>query len=137
MASQYGYITLAELEAYTSTDYSSISSDYTDANVEAVISQAERMVNIYCGQSFGGTIPDGVKAVTLELAARMMYNKLYLDGFTLGDNNLGLFPLIIEKDEWLTNLLERYRITDVDEPSQTINNIPLFMGPRGDYGGYV
>jgi len=45
---------------------------YTDTVVEAHISQAERWINEYCGQSFTGTIPDGVTYATIELAKYFM-----------------------------------------------------------------
>ena len=46
MASTYGYITVANLEAYESTNYGNINATlYSDANVEAKITIAERIVN--------------------------------------------------------------------------------------------
>lgn len=38
----------------------------------AKVSQAERWVNEYCGQSFTGTIPDGVVFATLLMAKYLM-----------------------------------------------------------------
>lgn len=44
------------------------------------VSQAERWVNEYCGQSFTGTIPDGVVSATLEMARYFMNIQLLNDG---------------------------------------------------------
>lgn len=51
---------------------------YTDPIVMAKVTQAERWVNEYCGQSFTGTIPDGVVFATLELA-RHFWNLQFLE----------------------------------------------------------
>lgn len=46
----------------------------------AQVSQAERWVNEYCGQSFTGTIPDGVVSATLEMARYFMNIQMLNDG---------------------------------------------------------
>ena len=79
MVSSYGYITSAELEAYTGIDYSVVNAKYTAAVVDAQISIAERFVNT----QLPGTTPtatDGVIATTLLLSERLMLNKMIADG---------------------------------------------------------
>jgi len=81
MASTYEYITVAILEAFARKDYSAIDANYTDAVIEAQITAAEEIVNSVCGQSFTGTIPDGVKIATKIIARELMLNILYEDGW--------------------------------------------------------
>ena len=81
MASTYGYITVANLEGYESTDYGNINSTlYSDANVEAKITIAERIVNGLVGTSYTGTIPDRIVAATTIIAAQLMRNVLIRNG---------------------------------------------------------
>lgn len=76
MVSVYGYITVANLEAYSGIDYSATAGAFTDAIIEACITQAERMINTKCGSTFTGTIPDAIIAATTEIAYRLMYNRM-------------------------------------------------------------
>lgn len=46
----------------------------------AQVSHAERLVNGICGQSFTGTIPDGVTSATLEFARYFMNIQMLTDG---------------------------------------------------------
>lgn len=78
MASAYGYITVADLEAYTGINYESTSGVYTDAFVEAQISQAERAVNTECIVAPGAT--DAAIFTTLVLSERFMRNVMFIDG---------------------------------------------------------
>lgn len=74
------YVTISELEAYTSYDYSEINSRYTDVIIDAVITQAERIVNSYTRQSWSSqNVPDNIKGATLEIAARLMHNRMVAD----------------------------------------------------------
>lgn len=79
MVSVYGYITVANLEAFAIEDYSAIDARYTDAAIEAQITQAERDINTFCHQTFTGTIPDAIVGVCLELAMRMMVKRMVKD----------------------------------------------------------
>ena len=79
MGSTYGYITVAQLEAYTGINYETTSAVYTDAFVEAQISIAERVVNAMCVVAPGVT--DGVFAATMILSERFMRNVMITDGF--------------------------------------------------------
>ncbi|MCP4550883.1 MAG: hypothetical protein GY834_02330 [Bacteroidetes bacterium] len=72
MASTYEYTTVAALEALMALTLDAVDARYTDAVVEAKITQAERWINEYCGQTFTGTIPDGVVFATLEVAKFFM-----------------------------------------------------------------
>ena len=119
-ASVYGYITAADLEAFD-CDYSAVLATYTDVMIEAQITQAERMVNVYCHQSFTGTIPDGVVAVTTELAFRLMHNKMLVDGQL--ESGAVRMRTVIEKDSALKALLSEYILTELD--CDSIDIIPL------------
>jgi len=77
--SEYGYITVANLEAYTGINYETTSATYTDAFVAAQISVAERFVNAMCISAPGKT--DGVIAATYILSERFMRNIMFVDGF--------------------------------------------------------
>lgn len=80
MGSTYGYITIAELEAYTGIDYETTSAVYTDAFVEAQISLAERAVRSMCVDP--PTIAtDSIEAATMILSERFMRNVMVTDGF--------------------------------------------------------
>ena len=75
--SDYEYITGVELEDLHVYTYLTISAAFTEAAVMQQVSQAERWVNEYCGQSFtAGAAPDGVKAATLEMARHFMNQQL-------------------------------------------------------------
>lgn len=80
MASEYGYITVANLEAYTGIDYETTKATYTDAFVEANITLAERSVNSMCVETPSGS-SDGVISATLILSERFMRNVMVIDGF--------------------------------------------------------
>ena len=122
MVSVYGYITLAQLEKDTGTDWSAIHTTiFIDANVEAQITKAERAVNVWCHQSFTGTIPDAVILVTTELADRMLFNLKLLKGFgRVGDSYKNVS---IKLDGELKALLTEYIKTDLEEDS--IDIIPM------------
>jgi len=79
MASLYGYITVANLEAYTGINYEATKATYTDAFVEAQISLAERVVNAMCIEAPGAT--DGGVSATLILSERFMRNVMVIDGY--------------------------------------------------------
>lgn len=70
--SAYEYITGDELEAFAINTYATTDATFTEAPVMAQVSQAERWVNEYCGQTFTGTIPDGVVFATLLMAKYLM-----------------------------------------------------------------
>ena len=97
MGSTYGYITVANLEAYTGINYESTSATYTDAFVEAQISLAERVVNSICIESPSST-SDGVISATLILSERFMRNVMVIDGFITAtpDSIKRFFDYLIE-----------------------------------------
>ena len=78
--SLYGYITTAELEAYTGIDYETTSATYTDIFVEANITIAERSVNSMCIEA-PSSATDGVIVATLILSERLMRNVMVVDGY--------------------------------------------------------
>ena len=102
MTSTYGYITVADLEAYASTDYSAVDADYTDAIIEAQITQAERIINVNTGTTFTGTIPDAIVMATLDVAMRLMYNRMIFDEYI---ENAELMPPMSEN---ITEMLRIY-----------------------------
>jgi len=77
--STYGYITVANLEAYTGIDYETTSATYTDAFVNAQISMAERLVIQMCIVAPGTT--DGSYFATMVLSERLMRNIMVGDGY--------------------------------------------------------
>lgn len=80
MVSVYGYITIAELEAYTGINYETTYATYTDAFVDAQITLAERAVRSMCvNPPSAGT--DSVIAATMILSERFMRNAMVTDGF--------------------------------------------------------
>jgi len=82
MASVYGYITLANLEAKSKIDYSTVDATaFTDANVEATITLAERMINTYLGVSTGQTVTDSIITATTLIAERMAWDEMATLGY--------------------------------------------------------
>ena len=73
MVSEYEYITVADLEAYSAIDYSAKAAVFTNAVIEAQISYAERLANFEKKQSYTSA-PDEVVAATLEMAKTAMNN---------------------------------------------------------------
>jgi len=115
VASTYEYITVATLEAYESTNYGNIDSTlYSDANVEAKISLAERVVNGLVGTSYTGTIPDRIVAATTIIAAQLMRQSL------INNNYLEKSSVETEKISWegsvLKGLLDPERADNLDHP---------------------
>lgn len=80
MVSEYQYITVAKLEAYTGIDYATTFATYTDAYVEAQISIAERAVRSMCVNP-PSTATDGIYAATMILSERFMRNVMIIDGY--------------------------------------------------------
>jgi hypothetical protein len=105
MASDYGYITEANLEAFMGIDFSAVDSRYTSTVTEMWISTAEQTVNAYCNQSFSGTIPDGVKAATKQIAARVATNQLVRDGHVAEAGTAQQSPYITLPASDMENLL--------------------------------
>lgn len=79
-ASEYGYITVAQLEAHTGVDYSVLDATFTDGVIEAQISLAERIANDIKRQSYS-TAPDDVVAATYLMAKRLMNNLMIEFGY--------------------------------------------------------
>lgn len=95
MASEYGYITVADLESYTSTDYSAIYSLYTDTVIEAKISFAEELVIMAEGTTRTGTIPHKTYIATCYAAGKLMQNQMIDDGYN--DKNNPMTPMSVER----------------------------------------
>lgn len=80
--STYQYCTGDELEALHKYTYLSVDARYTEAAVMEEVTQAERWVNEYCGQTFtAGAAPDGVEFATLEMARYFMNRQFLTDGY--------------------------------------------------------
>jgi len=120
--SVYQYITVANLEAFAMDDFSAYNSTtFSDANIEAVITQAERQINNFCGQSFTGTIPDGIIAATLELAYRMLLKRLIKDGYLDITKVHVEVNTVIENDPGLKALLDAYVLRNVKSSIEVFN----------------
>lgn len=76
MASEYGYITVANLEAYHVLTYDSVDARYTDAVVEAKISHAEKIVRSLTHIT---TATDGTKSMVIELSKYLMAVQIHSD----------------------------------------------------------
>lgn len=96
MASEYGYITVAELETYTGIDYETTKATYTDAFVIERITMAERVVNSMCIQAPGAT--DGAIVATLILSERFMRLQMIIDALAteMKDSVKAFFDYLIE-----------------------------------------
>lgn len=105
MASEYGYITVTELENFTNTDYSAVDATYTDTVIEANISQAERLINIYMGESFSSPIPDTIKYVALDVSFKLMHNRMVEEGIMDRENPKKYFPILNDENK---ELLDKY-----------------------------
>ncbi len=82
MVSEYGYLTLENLENFTGIDYSAVNATaYTDARVEANITVAERMINAYLGVSTGQTKSDGIVTATTLIAQRILHDNMVELGY--------------------------------------------------------
>ena len=82
MASTYGIITIAQLEAYMAVDFSTIEANYTDTVVDAWISQAERIVVAYTKQTYtASSAPAAVISVVMDLSSIIANNQMSRDGF--------------------------------------------------------
>ena len=96
MGSTYGYITIANLEAFTGINYETTKATYTDTFVEAQISLAERVVNAMCVET--PTSSDGVISATLILSERFMRNVMVVDGYAevMTDSIKAFFDYLIK-----------------------------------------
>lgn len=78
---------------------------YSNVAIEAVISQAERMVNSHTQTTFTGTIPDSVIYITIDITVKLMNNRIIKDGFDIPKNRK-IIEKIWNEDEYkpmLTN----------------------------------
>jgi len=91
MVSEYGYITLANLELFTGLDYSAIDGTiFADANVDKVITLAEKMVNGYGGFTGDQTSTDGIESATIYIAALILETQLFRLGYLTEENKTPL-----------------------------------------------
>lgn len=113
MGSVYGYITVANLEAYTGIDYETTDGTYDDTFVEATITIAERFVNT----KLPGTTPtatDGVITATLLLSARLMLNVMIGDGHRPAEEA----PISNFVDDLISKCLGEDKYSPVDSIAQ-------------------
>lgn len=80
MASEYGYITVANLESFMAVTFDSIDAAYTDTVVEMNISIAERIVNGYVREP-PSSATDSMVAATTIIAADLMQNLMFHQGY--------------------------------------------------------
>ena len=114
MASEYGYITLSDLENYMGMDIDSRDPELTDTKVESMITLAERLINGYIGQSLDGTIYDSIKTVTMIIASRIVNNWLVRETTIDGEKEELM-------DETVISLLSRYLSNEQQDSSDIIN----------------
>jgi len=76
MASEYGYITVANLEEYHVLTYDAVDARYTDAVVAAKISHAEKIVRSVTKVT---SATDGTKSMVLELSRYFMDQQIRSD----------------------------------------------------------
>jgi len=108
MASVYGVITLANLEALAGVDYSALYSGYSDTVIEANISHAERIILSYCGDMTIVTNPLVIAAVG-EYAKRLMYNLMIHDSISGYADKKPFLPLFDdEMKEGLNDIRSQY-----------------------------
>ena len=104
----YGYLTVTDLENVLVRDLESGFSQYTDTVVESWITFCERLTNTLLGESFSGTIPDHVIAVTLLISKNYARNQLIDDGWLKGKEKV---PLIDDEVETVLKLNKRDAFT--------------------------
>lgn len=115
MVSEYEYITVANLEAYHIQTYDAVDARYTDAVVEAKISQAERFVRSITDTT---TSTDGIKSLVLEYSKYLMELQFHEDHPESFPNP----PLLDLFNQMLQLLLEREKYSPVDSiPMQGID----------------
>ncbi len=111
MTSVYKYTDKSALELYTVTDYDLVDASYTDKVIEAWISQSERLINVYLGTTFTGTIPDGVVYAALEISMKIAWNRLLFDGFVNKETMPPYKQPYIDAD--LKQILDKYKASDI------------------------
>jgi hypothetical protein len=85
----------------------------------AVVSMAERWVNEYCGQSFTGTIPDGVVDATLAMSKYLMNLRMKEDGY-----NKDFDTSFIEIELFCKSALQKNKVSIPYTSSSTDYNLP-------------
>jgi hypothetical protein len=79
MVSEYEYITITDLENYFGKDLGNLYL-YSDSNLDAIITQAERLVNSIVGTTFTSEIiDDAIISATLEISSNLINNKMISD----------------------------------------------------------
>lgn len=118
MASTYGYITVAELEAYTGIDYETTFATYTDAFVEANISIAERIVRSMSVNP-PDTATDEIYAATMILSERFMRNVMVTDGYA------------VEMPQSIKDFMDKLNDTILGKQKGMVDSFPFGRGgPR-------
>ena len=100
MATEYEYITVAQLESYAALDYSTIDAAFTNTVIEARISYCERIANDIKRQSYTSA-PDDVVAATYLMSMRAMHNLMMEHGY--GDEGEMMVQII---DEEILHILD-------------------------------
>ena len=114
--SVYGYITGDELELFSGIDYSTTNATrFSEANVMARVTAAERMVHGYLGVSSALTVTDGIKTSVTVIAAKLMQMALIEYGIAIEEDDL----LDLVKMSTLT-ILRNFLTTDVG-----VDSIPM------------
>ena len=87
------------------------------------VDQAEIWVNEYCGQTFTGTIPGGVKSATLEMARYYMNMQFLVDG------HIETFPIPLKTIEQLCKgYLDKHKVSITYSSSRSDYHLPTLRG---------
>ena len=108
MTSTYGYITLAELEAFCVKDFSAIDSALSDTVVDAQITAAEEFMIGYIGYTFTGTIPAAIKLCCKKIAKINLQNYMTSEKIGTYAANEGVEEQILDKLD-IVQVLEQYK----------------------------
>jgi len=74
MVSTYEYCALADVEAFTGIDYSTLhATKFTAALIDAKITIAERMINAYLGVTVAQTKTDGIISAAIIISAKILH----------------------------------------------------------------
>ena len=115
MASEYGYITVALLEAYTGIDFETTNAIYDDDFVAAQISIAERIVRSIAVDP-PDTATDEIYAATMILSERFMRNVMVTDGYA------------VEQPQSIKAFLDRLIDLILAKQKGMIDSIPIGRG---------
>lgn len=82
MVSEYEYAAIGDLENFSGIDYSTVNATiFSDTNIDAKITIAERMVNTFLGVSTKLTVTDAIKTTTITIATHLVHMNMISAGY--------------------------------------------------------